>query len=152
MEANGVSCDDSGRDSGHTQQPEMWMLLDFIVSNCTSELSSYLFLYCKRPLSDCLLISEEAFSTPTPLTPTRDGSCSPPPPLQLPLGAGFTLPWMELNTEWRLFPSFMNFSVTGFNHIRDFSVLWVFYFNLVFQDSWGIIQQWNCWVKGQFHF
>lgn len=38
--------------SGHAQGHGMLMLLDIIVSNCTSELalsSSYLFLYAKNP-------------------------------------------------------------------------------------------------------
>lgn len=46
--------------SGHSQGREMWMVLDFIVFNCTSELSlfSYLSLYCRKPyLCNCLLIS-----------------------------------------------------------------------------------------------
>lgn len=48
--------------SGHSQGLEMWMALDFIVSNCTSELSvcfSYLFLYCRKSYLSASLLSQE---------------------------------------------------------------------------------------------
>lgn len=54
--------------SGHSQWHEKWLVLGFIVSNCTSEHSlsfSYLFLYGRKPyLSDCALISGKALRAP----------------------------------------------------------------------------------------
>lgn len=74
--------------SGHAQGHGMLMLLDIIVSNCTSELplSSFLFLYCKDRLRGCLLISGEALGgqaaasgcTLYPPLGQAKGSCFPP--------------------------------------------------------------------------
>lgn len=66
-EANGIFCNDSGRTFGHSQWQEMWMVLDFIVSNCTSEHSPLPPVFCtaKTLISATVwLISGKALGAP----------------------------------------------------------------------------------------
>lgn len=80
--------------SGHSQRHEMLMVLDFIVSNCPSEL-------CKRPyLRDCLPISGEALGSSG--SPRSDA----------------VLSWTE--AERRLYPPSRALPHTGFSPIREF--------------------------------
>lgn len=116
-EANGIFCNDSGRTFGHSQRHGMWMFLDFIVSNCTSEHSPLPTFFCtaKNLISATVwLISGKALGAPgsflsSTLHPFLDRS------------------WQEaVSTLSGTSP------VTGFFHIREFSLLWIFSFNLGF--------------------
>lgn len=89
--------------SGHSQGPEMWMALDFIVSNCTSELSlsfSYLFLYCRKSYLSAVCYlrkgSEHSLSFPGQK-----------------LKGGYIHPFMHLPGDW-IFPYQRIFSPLDF--------------------------------------
>lgn len=89
--------------SGHSQGHEMWMVLDFIVFNCTSELS---LLFLALPLLQKTLFVQLSAG----LRKTLRAQAAP---------AGAFLSFLGWKLKGGYIHPFMRFHITGYFHIRE---------------------------------